>query len=134
MVIKQVRKSAHPQEVDIGRYLTSPPLSNDPRNHCCPLLDVLQDPHDSDMQLVVLPFLKRYNEPKFATIGEAVEFFRQALEVCVDATNFMQRLIEMTSGSALHARTAYCASVRALFSSVGSVAANQADICFPEIA
>ncbi|KAI0709590.1 hypothetical protein C8T65DRAFT_197773 [Cerioporus squamosus] len=80
VVIKQVQKSVHPHEVDIGRYLTSPPLSDDPRNHCCPILDVLQDPRDPDIQLVVLPFLKRYNDPKFGTVGEAVEFFRQALE------------------------------------------------------
>ncbi|RPD53219.1 hypothetical protein L227DRAFT_658388 [Lentinus tigrinus ALCF2SS1-6] len=80
VVIKQVPKSVHPYEVEIGRYLTSPPLSNDPRNHCCPILAVLQDPRDPDIQLVVLPFLRRYNNPKFNTVGEAIEFFRQAFE------------------------------------------------------
>ena len=28
-----------------------------------------------------MPFLRSYNDPKFATVGEAIEFFRQALEV-----------------------------------------------------
>ncbi len=83
VVIKQIPKSVHPYEVDIGRYLTSSPLSDDPRNHCCPILDVLQDPRDPDIQLVVMPFLRQYNDPKFSTVGEAVEFFRQALDVCV---------------------------------------------------
>ncbi|KAI0709588.1 kinase-like domain-containing protein [Cerioporus squamosus] len=80
VVIKQILKSVHPYEVNIGRYLASPPLSDDPRNHCCPILDVLQDPRDPDIQLVVMPFLRQYNDPKFGTVGEAVEFFRQALE------------------------------------------------------
>ena len=81
VMLKKILKSEHPFEVEIGRFLTSPPLSSDPRNHCCPTLDVLQDPYDDDMQLIVMPLLKRYNMPKFETIGEAVEFFRQSFEV-----------------------------------------------------
>lgn len=81
VTIKKISKSIHPHEVDIGRYLCSSPLSSDPKNHCCPILDVLQDPQDEDLQLIVMPLFRRYNSPKFQTLGEAVEFIRQAFEV-----------------------------------------------------
>ena len=81
VVLKRVSTSVHPYEVEIGRFLTSPPLVHDPRNHCCLILEVLQDPEDSDVQIIAMPFLRSYNDPKFATVGEAIEFFRQALEV-----------------------------------------------------
>ncbi len=83
VVIKRIDKSVHPHEVDIARLLSPSPLKHDPRNHCCPVLDVLQDPHRDEIQLMVMPILRQYNEPRFETVGEAVEFFRQALEVCV---------------------------------------------------
>lgn len=41
----------------------------------------MQDPQDPDIQIIVMPFLRPYNDPKFGTVGEAVEFFRQAFEV-----------------------------------------------------
>ena len=82
VVIKWIEKSVFSQEVDIGRFLTSPPLSSDPRNHCCPVLDVLDDPCDSNIQLFVMPLLREFYEPKLATVGEAVEFFRQVFVVC----------------------------------------------------
>ncbi len=81
VVFKRISLSIHPYEVEIGRFLRSPPLVDDPRNHCCPIFEVLQDPGDHDIQIIVMPFLRRYNDPKFATVGEAVEFFKQALEV-----------------------------------------------------
>ena len=81
MVLKRVARSLHPQEIPIGQFLCSAPLSFDPRNHCCPVLDVLDDPHDGDLQLLVMPLLRRYNSPKMHTIGEAVSFFQQAFEV-----------------------------------------------------
>ncbi len=79
VVIKRILKSVHPHESDIGRFLYS--LPPDPRNHCCPTLDVLDDPEDSDVQLIVMPLLRAYDDPKLATVGEAMEFFRQLFEV-----------------------------------------------------
>ncbi len=81
VVIKHDSKSIHPYESDIAMFLSSPPLSNDPRNHCCPILEVFDDPYDPDRRLMVMPLLRTYNDPKFATVGEAVEFIRQAFEV-----------------------------------------------------
>jgi hypothetical protein len=46
-----------------------------------PVLEVLQDLEDEDLQLMVMPFLRPYDEPRFDTFGEAVECFRQLFEV-----------------------------------------------------
>ncbi|TFK83402.1 hypothetical protein K466DRAFT_665869 [Polyporus arcularius HHB13444] len=80
VVMKRIHKSVHPLEGEIGRFLSSPPLASDPRNHCCPILDVLSDPEDPDVQLIVMPLLREYDDPKLVTVGEAVELFRQLFE------------------------------------------------------
>ncbi|OCH83831.1 hypothetical protein OBBRIDRAFT_808715 [Obba rivulosa] len=41
---------------------------------------VLDVPEDGDTKLLAMPFLRRYNNPQIATVGEAAEFFRQIFE------------------------------------------------------
>ena len=62
------------------QYLSSEPLSLDPRNHCAQLLEVLDLP-DHINQVLVMPLLRPFNSPTFDTFGEAVECFRQLFEV-----------------------------------------------------
>ncbi len=81
VALKRIKTSIHPFELEIGKYLCSPPLSFDKRNHCCPILEVLRDPTDSDVHVIVMPFLRKFYDPKFVTVGEAIDFFRQAFEV-----------------------------------------------------
>ena len=57
------------------------PLASDPRNHCVAVHDVLQSPLDEDIAFIVLPFLRLYDKPRFRTFGEAVDCFRQLIEV-----------------------------------------------------
>ncbi|KAI0745169.1 hypothetical protein C8Q76DRAFT_638697 [Earliella scabrosa] len=80
IVIKRVSRSYHPHEIPLGQLLCSAQLASDPRNHCCPVWDVLDDPFDPDLQLLVMPLLRRYNSPPMNTVGEAVAFFQQAFE------------------------------------------------------
>ena len=80
-MLKLIKKSVHPFEVDIGRFLTSEPLASDPKNHCSTLLDVLQVPDDADQVILVMPLLRRHDEPRFNTVGEVVDFFQQIFEV-----------------------------------------------------
>ncbi|EMD33664.1 hypothetical protein CERSUDRAFT_56685 [Gelatoporia subvermispora B] len=80
VMLKQVPRSMHPHEVEIGLYFSSEPVASDPRNHCAPIYETLQDPEDDSLQLLVMPFLRVHDDPKFQTVGEAVEFFRQVLE------------------------------------------------------
>ncbi|KAI9067303.1 kinase-like protein [Trametes sanguinea] len=80
VVLKRIRKSIHPHEAEISRMFSEEPLASDPHNHCIPIYEVLQSPLDSDIIFMVMPYLRRYSDPRFATVGEAVECIRQLLE------------------------------------------------------
>ena len=103
VLLKRISVSAYAEEVAIGQYLNSTPLSGDPRNHTCPFLEVLQDPIDTDIRIIVMPFLRRYRNPTFQTVGEAVEFFRQAFEVCLSICFKRCNLMGLPAGPLLHA-------------------------------
>ena len=80
VVLKRVNKSEHEFEVEISKYFSSEDLRKDPRNHCVPVFDVLDVPDQPDIQVIVLPLLRRCNDPRWGTVGEAVAFFDQVLE------------------------------------------------------
>ncbi|KAH9913054.1 uncharacterized protein B0H18DRAFT_1097494 [Fomitopsis serialis] len=79
VVLKKISHEAHPTEAEIGQLLSSEPLASDPANNCVPILGVLSDPQDKDIQLIIMPMLRRCFSPQFQTVGEVLEFFRQAL-------------------------------------------------------
>ncbi len=56
-------------------------ITNDPRNHCVPIFDVLEVPYEDETAIIVMPFLRPFYTPRFETRGEFLEFFRQILEV-----------------------------------------------------
>ncbi|KAH7920628.1 hypothetical protein BV22DRAFT_1097836 [Leucogyrophana mollusca] len=80
VTLKIVKKSVHPHEVDIGLYFSSKSLASDPANHCVPIHEVLQVPEDDDRVIIVMPLLRLYSNPRFDTVGEVVECFRQLFE------------------------------------------------------
>ncbi|PIL35991.1 hypothetical protein GSI_01651 [Ganoderma sinense ZZ0214-1] len=81
VVLKRVPKSTYPDEEEYNRFLSmSEPQASDPHNHSVPVYDILQSPLDEDIVLLVMPYLIRIDELKFATVGEAVECFRQLFE------------------------------------------------------
>lgn len=82
MVLKGILRKKSPHEAEIAQFLSSEPLRSDPRNHCVPILDVLDDPVDNQTY-IVMPMLVMCNIPFFQTVGEVVAFFQQALEVRV---------------------------------------------------
>jgi hypothetical protein len=83
VMLKRIERSVHPFEIEIAQFFNTQPQASDPRSHCVPILEVLQDPDDEDSSVLVMPFLRSYYEPEFDTYGEAVECFRQLFEVCV---------------------------------------------------
>ncbi|KIJ52609.1 hypothetical protein M422DRAFT_156137 [Sphaerobolus stellatus SS14] len=66
-------------EVELLDWLSEPELRSQEKNRCVPLLDVLEVP-DSDMVIMVMPFLRPFDSPSFNTVGEALHFIQQALE------------------------------------------------------
>ncbi|KAI0776836.1 kinase-like domain-containing protein [Trametes elegans] len=65
------------QELDIAQFLSS---ISDPLNHCVPIHEILIDPHDPKLALMVMPYLRPCNNPDFGTIGDIIEFVDQTLE------------------------------------------------------
>ncbi|KAI0657811.1 kinase-like domain-containing protein [Cubamyces menziesii] len=50
------------------------------QNHCVRIHEILPDPFESDLGLMVMPYLRPCNNPEFATVGDVVEFVDQTLE------------------------------------------------------
>ncbi|KAI0081952.1 hypothetical protein K474DRAFT_1655844 [Panus rudis PR-1116 ss-1] len=80
VMLKRLSKKFHPHEVAIGKFFSTVPIASNPRNHCVPILDVLQVPDDDDVTIIVMPLLREFDSPKFETVGEAVAFFIQVFE------------------------------------------------------
>lgn len=79
MAVKRVQRDS--QEVAIAKLFTSPELSSDPFNHCVPILDHFQDTKDHTLDYIVMPFLRKFDDPEFYSINEVTDFIRQVLEV-----------------------------------------------------
>lgn len=83
VALKRVSRAVHPYETEITQLFSTEPMASHPRNHSVPLYEVLDVPGEDDTALMVLPFLRPFNDPRFKSVGEAVEFFRQIFEVRV---------------------------------------------------
>ncbi|KAK0465851.1 hypothetical protein IW261DRAFT_1553950 [Armillaria novae-zelandiae] len=77
LTLKSVSKSVHPHEAPIGRFLSSPPLASDPKNHCVPIFDMLQSLLDDNVQIIVMPHLYNFNDTPFDTVSELLDCFHQ---------------------------------------------------------
>lgn len=82
--IKRIRKQ--PEEANIGRYLSSQQLLQNSNNHTVPIMDLFQDPELPDVDYIVMPVLRPYDDPEFGAVGEVVEFVTQILEVHCNLT------------------------------------------------
>jgi len=83
VMLKKVLPAEGPHELTITQFFSSPGLVRDPRNHCVPLLDVIEIPA-TGQKLMVMPFLRPFNNPHFRTFGEFVAFFEQVCEARYD--------------------------------------------------
>ncbi len=79
--LKKARIAEDSKEIEIGRFFASEVLAKDARNHCVPIYSALQVPHDAGITIIVMSFLRSYDEQSLQTIGEAVDFFDQLFEV-----------------------------------------------------
>lgn len=72
-------------ELEISQFLSSPGLIRETQNHCVPLLDILDLPDEPEQKLIVMPFLRSFDNPRFQTYGEFVSFFSQICDVRLDS-------------------------------------------------
>ncbi|KAJ2998331.1 hypothetical protein NUW54_g7042 [Trametes sanguinea] len=66
------------QELHVAQFLSS--FKKTDKNHCVEVLDVLTDPLDTERALMVMPYLRPYNNPEFVTVGDVMDFVHQMLE------------------------------------------------------
>ncbi|KIY63922.1 hypothetical protein CYLTODRAFT_381577 [Cylindrobasidium torrendii FP15055 ss-10] len=78
VMLKKVRVSDHPMEVELTKYLASE--LKDEKNHSPDLIDVLTVPEDHNMRILVFPLLRRFDDPEFDAVIELIEFLRQIIE------------------------------------------------------
>ncbi|KAG6884440.1 hypothetical protein C0992_006322 [Termitomyces sp. T32_za158] len=80
VVLKRVDIDKHANEILVAKHLSSATFVSDPRNHCVPVLEVIEPRESSRTAFIVMPLLLRFDMPPFETIGEAVGFCKQIFE------------------------------------------------------
>ncbi|KAH9920912.1 kinase-like domain-containing protein [Fomitopsis serialis] len=76
--IKRIRTGS--TESRIATILCSPPLNDDPTNHCVPILDMFEDDEDAVASYMVMPFLRHFDDPPFECVDDVLDFGEQMLE------------------------------------------------------
>ena len=87
MCIKKVLRTG--DELRIAQMLSTGGLLADPRNHCAPVIDVIDDPNYDSVSYMVMPLLRLADSPPFQYVKEIIDFVDQILEV--RATGFAGR-------------------------------------------
>jgi hypothetical protein len=82
VMLKLLPPTEGPYELQINQLVSSEPLLSDPRNHCVPLLDVIELPNEP--KIMVQPRLRPFDDPPIQTYGEFIAFFSQLCEVSDD--------------------------------------------------
>ena len=81
VTLKKVYKRFTPFEESTIRRFSEEPLASDPHNYTIPLYDIIHPPWDESIVFLVMPYFIRIHKHKYATVGEALECFRQLFEV-----------------------------------------------------
>jgi len=90
-----------------------------PATIACRFWDIFELPDTLDEILIVMPFLRPFDQPRFQTYGEFVAFLTQICEVSSTCHLVLRDIADLTSldtlghpGSPIHARAKHCTSVR----------------------
>lgn len=78
--LKRVPKDG--PEIEITKQFSLQSLRDDPRNHCIPVLDTFDDDTETDVSYIVMPFLRRMDNPPFDMVNDVLDFVDQVVEVC----------------------------------------------------
>ena len=77
--LKRIPKDS--TEVQIAKFFSTDEKARDERNHCVPVLEYFEDENLAEYGILVMPLFRRFNDPKFLSIDEVLEFIGQTLEV-----------------------------------------------------
>jgi hypothetical protein len=83
VMLKLLMPIEGPYELQINQLFSSEPLVSDHRNHCAPLLDLIELPNEP--RIMVHARLRPFHRPPMQTYGEFIAFFSQLCEVSDDA-------------------------------------------------
>ncbi|KAJ8589574.1 kinase-like protein [Rhizopogon salebrosus TDB-379] len=85
VMIKAVHRDS--RELDIVRYLSAPAQRRDPMNHCIPILDLIDTPHD-DLCFIVM---EEWSRNMFPEAPVTLGYLLVALHHCIEHIAFMHR-------------------------------------------
>jgi len=94
--IKMIQDYRKLRQIKITEYFSTRRMTEDSRNHVVPLYDVFVDALTPHIQYMVMPVLRRFDDPEFITVGEVVEFISQVLEVRRSCSDFGYHLTHAT--------------------------------------
>ncbi|KAG6835590.1 hypothetical protein H0H93_016720 [Arthromyces matolae] len=80
VVLKRVDTTRPQNDLPILQHLSSQEFTSNPRNHCVPIIEVLEPREGSSIAYVVMPLLYDPDHPAFETIGEVLSFWKQMIE------------------------------------------------------
>ena len=82
MCVKMIQDPQKLKQVKIVEYFASRRMLNDSRNHVVPFYDTFKDIITPHIEYMVMPVLRRFDDPEFLMVFEVVDFVTQSLEVC----------------------------------------------------
>lgn len=80
VMLKRFSRRTNELEGPLTMFLASEPAKSHPRNHSTPIYELFDIP-DEEFSIFVMPVLDHFNIPRFETVGEVLECFRQIFEV-----------------------------------------------------
>lgn len=69
------------KQIKITEYFSSRRMTEDSRNHVVPFYATFSDYEFPDIQFMVMPVLRRFDDPEFIFACEVIDFVSQVLEV-----------------------------------------------------
>ncbi|KAJ3891694.1 hypothetical protein GG344DRAFT_76683 [Lentinula edodes] len=81
VAMKRVKVSTG--EDKVASFFSDEEHNTNSRNHCIRVLEVLAVPGNDNEKILVMPWLRNVMDPRFRTIGEAIQFFKEMIEVCL---------------------------------------------------
>ncbi|KAF8829573.1 hypothetical protein HHX47_DHR3000455 [Lentinula edodes] len=67
-------------EDEIAMLFSDDDHNSDPHNHCVRILEVLPVPGADAEKILVMVWMRNVMDPRFRTIGEAIQFFKEMIE------------------------------------------------------